>query len=120
MLQRFLDPGVLAISAAWICWRRRWWTALLPDCTARRTSASARSLRSIAPIRPGTICGMWTGICLRGRSGYLKRYRGETNSQLTILLDASNSMELHFEPGEAEQDGLCAVCGGFAVLSGDP
>jgi len=23
---------------------------------------------------------------------YLKRYRGETNSQLTILLDASNSM----------------------------
>ena len=24
---------------------------------------------------------------------YLKRYRGETNSQLTILLDASNSMQ---------------------------
>src|SRR6202162_4449058 len=24
---------------------------------------------------------------------YLKRYRGETNSQLTVLLDASNSME---------------------------
>src|ERR1700756_1234595 len=24
---------------------------------------------------------------------YLKRYRGETNSQLTVLLDASNSMQ---------------------------
>ena len=29
---------------------------------------------------------------------YLKRYRGETNSQLTILLDASNSMEYASAP----------------------
>jgi uncharacterized protein (DUF58 family) len=29
---------------------------------------------------------------------YLKRYRGETNSQLTILLDASNSMEFSSGP----------------------
>ncbi len=29
---------------------------------------------------------------------YLKRYRGETNSQLTILLDASNSMEYSSVP----------------------
>lgn len=30
---------------------------------------------------------------------YLKRYRGETNSQLTILLDASNSMQYTSQPG---------------------
>src|SRR5579859_3320534 len=30
---------------------------------------------------------------------YLKRYRGDTNSQLTILLDASNSMDYTASPG---------------------
>src|SRR6202049_5141523 len=29
---------------------------------------------------------------------YLKRYRGETNSQLTVLLDASNSMQYTSRP----------------------
>ena len=50
---------------------------------------------------------------------YLKRYRGETNSQLTVLLDASNSME-YTSAKPAEQDGLCALHRGVAVLSRDP
>ncbi len=49
---------------------------------------------------------------------YLKRYRGETNSQLTMLLDASNSMKYSSHCGV--EDGLRAVYGGVAVLSGDP
>lgn len=46
-------------------------------------------------MRRAMICGMWTGIFF-GRTDrtYIKRYRGETNSQLTVLLDASNSMQL--------------------------
>jgi uncharacterized protein (DUF58 family) len=35
---------------------------------------------------------------------YLKRYRGETNSQLTILLDASNSMEYTSGPPNHPSD----------------
>ncbi len=35
---------------------------------------------------------------------YLKRYRGETNSQLTILLDASNSMEYTSGPRNHPND----------------
>ena len=35
---------------------------------------------------------------------YLKRYRGETNSQLTILLDASNSMEYTSGPPPSKMD----------------
>ena len=49
---------------------------------------------------------------------YLKRYRGETNSQLTILLDASNSMD-YTALRQAEQDGLRALCGRLAFLSRD-
>src|SRR6202521_5589620 len=32
-------------------------------------------------------------VFARTERAYLKRYRGETNSQLTVLLDASNSMQ---------------------------
>ena len=35
---------------------------------------------------------------------YLKRYRGETNSQLTILLDASNSMQYTSAPRPNKMD----------------
>jgi uncharacterized protein (DUF58 family) len=35
---------------------------------------------------------------------YLKRYRGETNSQLTVLLDASNSMEYTSGPPKHPND----------------
>ena len=43
---------------------------------------------------------MSTGIFMPApRRCYLKRYRGDTNSQLTILLDASNSMNYTASPG---------------------
>ena len=51
---------------------------------------------------------------------YLKRYRGDTNSQLTILLDASNSMDYTGCPRAAEQDGLCPLRRRVALLSGHP
>ena len=64
-MQRFLDPAVLAGISRLTCWQRRWWMASLPDCTARRTLASARSLRNTALTRQETTCVMWIGICLR-------------------------------------------------------
>ena len=57
---------------------------------------------------------------------YLKRYRGETNSQSDGAAGCEQVDGVYFgEWGEgrraaAKQDGLCAVCCGFAVLSGDP
>ena len=47
---------------------------------------------------------------------YLKRYRGETNSVLTILLDASNSMQ--FGSHRRQQNGLRPLSLGVAVLPG--
>ena len=64
-----------------------------PACTALPTSVSVRSLRSIRRILPATIFATSIGTFTPEAKLYLKRYRGETNSSLTILLDASNSMQ---------------------------
>src|SRR6202012_285975 len=47
---------------------------------------------------------------------YLKRYRGETNSQLTVLLDASNSM-LFGSGGVKKMDYARFLCASFAYLA---
>ena len=65
-----------------------------PVSTARRISASARSSPSTAPTRPGDdLRHVDWNVFARTERAYLKRYRGETNSLLTVLLDASQSME---------------------------
>jgi uncharacterized protein (DUF58 family) len=43
-------------------------------------------------------------VFARTERAYLKRYRGETNSQLTILLDASNSMKFASQPFGSKLD----------------
>ena len=47
---------------------------------------------------------------------FLKRYRGETNTQLLMLLDTSASMGYGSHAGQ--QARLCALRGRFAVLHG--
>jgi hypothetical protein len=69
MLQRFLDPAVLHGISSLDLVAKTVVDGFVSGCTVRRTLGSAWSLRSIARIRRGTICGMWTGTCLRGRSG---------------------------------------------------
>jgi hypothetical protein len=67
MLQRFLDPRCCTASRAGPGGEDGG-GRLRAGLHRRRTSASARSSRSIARIRRATICGMWTGTCLRARS----------------------------------------------------
>ncbi len=47
---------------------------------------------------------------------YLKRYRGETNSQLTVLLDASNSMEYTSAPPK-KMDYACFIAASLFYLA---
>jgi uncharacterized protein (DUF58 family) len=56
-------------------------------------------------------------VFARTERAYLKRYRGETNSLLTVLLDASNSM--NYKSHSVKQNGLRALHRGVAVLSRD-
>ena len=57
-------------------------------------------------------------VFARTERAYLKRYRGETNSLLTVLLDASQSMK--FTSHARQQDGLRALHRRVALLSGHP
>ena len=90
----FLDPTVLAGISGLDLVAKTVSMASSPACTARPISDSARSSPNTAPTRPATICGTSIGTSSRApNAAYLKRYRGETNCQLTILLDCSRSMK---------------------------
>ena len=58
------SPG--SRTSSW--WRARPWRAFSPACIARRTSASARSSRSIAPTSKATIRASSTGTSTRAPS----------------------------------------------------
>ena len=96
--------------------RRRWWMASLRACTARRNSVSARSSPNIEQYVQGDdLRHIDWNVFARTERFYLKRFKGETNMQLLILLDASASMT--YGSGKHQQAGLRALRGGFAGLS---
>jgi uncharacterized protein (DUF58 family) len=92
-VQRFLDPAVLAgisgldliaktVVDGFVAWLHR-----SPDFGFSQEFAEYRAYTPGDDLRHVD----WN-LFARTERCYLKRYRGETNSQLTILLDASNSM----------------------------
>jgi uncharacterized protein (DUF58 family) len=94
MLQRFLDPEVLAgissldllaktVVDGFVAGLHR-----SPDFGFSQEFAEYR-----AYTRGDDLRHVDWNLFARTERCYLKRYRGETNSQLTILLDASNSMQ---------------------------
>src|ERR1700683_889947 len=94
MLQRFLDPSVLAgisgldlvaktVVDGFISGLHR-----SPDFGFSQEFAEYRAYNPGDDLRHVD----WNVYARSGRM-YLKRYRGETNSLLTVLLDASNSMQ---------------------------
>src|SRR6202046_4729056 len=94
MLQRFLDPGVLAsISSLDLIAK----TVVDGFVTGLHRSPDFGFSQEFAEYRaytPGDdLRHVGWNLFARTERCYLKRYRGETNSQLTILLDASNSMK---------------------------
>jgi uncharacterized protein (DUF58 family) len=85
-MQRFLDPAVLAsISSVdgFVAGLHR-----SPDFGFSQEFAEYRAYTPGDDLRHVD----WN-LYARTERTYLKRYRGETNSQLTVLLDASNSMQ---------------------------
>jgi uncharacterized protein (DUF58 family) len=103
MLQRFLDPTVLAgisgldlvaktVVDGFIAGLHR-----SPDFGFSQEFAEYRSYNPGDDLRHVD----WN-VYARTERAYLKRYRGETNSQLTILLDASRSMKFG-SPGAVEK-----------------
>jgi uncharacterized protein (DUF58 family) len=94
MLQRFLDPAVLAgISSLDLIAK----TVVDGFVTGLHRSPDFGFSQEFAEYRaytPGDdLRHVDWNLFARTERTYLKRYRGETNSQLTILLDASNSMK---------------------------
>src|SRR5947209_3166718 len=94
MLQRFLDPAVLhGISSLDLIAK----TVVDGFVTGLHRSPDFGFSQEFAEYRaytPGDdLRHVDWNLFARTDRMYLKRYRGETNSQLTILLDASNSMK---------------------------
>src|SRR6267154_2172341 len=94
MLQRFLDPSVLAgisgldlvaktVVDGFVAGLHR-----SPDFGFSQEFAEYRAYSPGDDLRHVDL-----NVFARTERAYLKRYRGETNSQLTLLLDASNSMK---------------------------
>ena len=94
MLQRFLDPAVLsALSNLDLIAK----TVVDGFVTGLHRSPDFGFSQEFAEYRPYTpgddLRHVDWNLFARTERTYLKRYRGETNSQLTLLLDASNSMQ---------------------------
>jgi len=94
MLQRFLDPQVLhGISSLDLIAK----TVVDGFVTGLHKSPDFGFSQEFAEYRaysPGDdLRHVDWNLFARTERCYLKRYRGETNSQLTVLLDASNSMK---------------------------
>lgn len=98
-MQRFLDPAVLAgISSLDLLAK----TVVDGFVAGLHRSADFGFSQEFAEYRaytPGDdLRHVDWNLFARTERCYLKRYRGETNSQLTILLDASNSMQYSSGP----------------------
>src|SRR5204862_5706197 len=94
MLQRFLDPATLAsidgldliaktVVDGFVAGLRR-----SPDFGFSQEFAEYRAYSPGDDLRHVD----WN-VFARTERAYMKRYRGETNSLLTVLLDGSNSMK---------------------------
>ena len=108
MLQRFLDPAVLAgISGLDLVAQdggRR--LHRRPAPLARfRFQPGVRRVSRLHSRRRSAPRGL-ERVRAHGERMFLKRYRGETNCQVTILLDASRSMK--FTLAQDREAGVCA------------
>ncbi len=106
----YSPPSRLSTSS-----RRRWWMASSRVSTAPRNSVSARSSPNTSNTSPGDdLRHIDWNVFARSERLYLKRFKGETNMQLLILLDASASMT--YGSGKVRQAGLRALRRRFARL----
>ena len=99
MLQRFLDPGVLASISSLDLLAKTVVDGFVAGLHRSPDFGFSQEFAEYRAYTPGDdLRHVDWNLFARTERCYLKRYRGETNSQLTILLDASNSMDYTVGP----------------------
>jgi uncharacterized protein (DUF58 family) len=94
MLQRFLDPAVLAGISGLDLVAKTVVDGFVSGLHRSPDFGFSQEFAEYVAYNPGDdLRNVDWNVYARSEKLYLKRYRGETNSYLTILLDASNSMQ---------------------------
>ncbi|MFZ1941627.1 MAG: DUF58 domain-containing protein [Terracidiphilus sp.] len=98
-MQRFLDPSVLAGISSLDLLARTVVDGFVAGLHRSPDFGFSQEFAEYRAYTPGDdLRHVDWNLFARTERCYLKRYRGETNSQLTILLDASNSMQFTSGP----------------------
>ena len=93
-MQRFLDPAVLAGISSLDLLAKTVVDGFVAGLHRSPDFGFSQEFAEYRPYAPGDdLRHVDWNLFARSERCYLKRYRGETNSQLTVLLDASNSMQ---------------------------
>src|SRR3974390_363559 len=93
MEQRFLDPKILAGMSGLDLVAKTVVDGFVAGLHRSPDFGFSQEFAEYAAYTPGDdLRHVDWNVFARSERMYLKRYRGETNSPLTILLDASNSM----------------------------
>jgi uncharacterized protein (DUF58 family) len=94
MIQRFLDPAVLAGISSLDLLAKTVVDGFVAGLHRSPDFGFSQEFAEYRAYTPGDdLRHVDWNLFARTERCYLKRYRGETNSQLTVLLDASNSMQ---------------------------
>jgi uncharacterized protein (DUF58 family) len=94
MMQRFLDPAVLAGISSLDLLAKTVVDGFVAGLHRSPDFGFSQEFAEYRAYTPGDdLRHVDWNLFARTERCYLKRYRGETNSQLTVLLDASNSMQ---------------------------
>ena len=94
MLQRFLDPAVLAGISGLDLVAKTVVDGFVNGLHRSPDFGFSQEFAEYRAYSPGDdLRHVYWNVFARTERAYLKRYRGETNSILTVLLDASNSMK---------------------------
>ncbi len=98
-MQRFLDPTVLAGISSLDLVAKTVVDGFVAGLHRSPDFGFSQEFAEYRAYTPGDdLRHVDWNLFARTERCYLKRYRGETNSQLTVLLDASNSMEYSSGP----------------------
>ncbi len=118
-VQRFLDPSVLAGISGLDLVAKTVVDGFVAGLHRSPDFGFSQEFAEYRAYTPGDdLRHVDWNLFARTERCYLKRYRGETNSQLTILLDASNSM--NYSSHAVSKMDYARYTGCVAVLSGDP
>jgi len=94
MLQRFLNPSILASISGLDLVAKTVVDGFVAGLHRSPDFGFSQEFAEYSPYTPGDdLRRIDWNVYARTERMYLKRYHGETNSSLTILLDASNSMQ---------------------------